>query len=97
MGLSEGAITSSYVTGSVIGKSENVGGLVGNSEGAITSSYATSSVTGFDTVGGLVGFSEGVPSPPVMRRARWIVVIVGQAAWWRFLMVTSPPVIPRAQ
>ena len=53
-GWSDGSITSSYATGTVMG-ADYVGGLVGISEGTIASSYAMSTVSGVSYVGGLVG------------------------------------------
>jgi len=59
VGANFGAITNSYVTGSVTGKND-VGGLVGyNKEGTINNSYATCTVNGTKYVGGLVGGNEG--------------------------------------
>ena len=65
VGYSEGAITNSYVTGSVSGN-RSIGGLVGaNGDrfsfvfGTITNSYATGSVSGDERVGGLVGQNGG--------------------------------------
>ena len=56
-GSNSGTITASYATGSVSGRDNYVGGLVGanSSGGAITASYATGSVSGDNYVGGLVG------------------------------------------
>ena len=50
-----GAISSSYSSANVTGRSNYVGGLVGYSLAGITSCYATGSVTGNGDVGGLVG------------------------------------------
>ena len=58
MGISEGAIASSYSTGSVTGDNR-VGGLVGVSAGTITSSYSTGNVSGDSDVGGFVGSDIG--------------------------------------
>ena len=61
VGISEGAITSSYATGSVTGF-DTVGGLVGYSDSGstITSSYATGTVDSGDSrAGGLVAISYG--------------------------------------
>ena len=64
---------------SVLGRS-NVGGLVGVNRGFITSSYATGDVIGNDSGkcrrlggGSMIG---GVPSRPVMPRARWMAMIM---------------------
>jgi filamentous hemagglutinin family protein len=55
VGDNDGAISNSYVTGSVSGTT-HVGGLVGvNYDGSISNSYATASVIGDTRVGGLVG------------------------------------------
>ena len=56
-GSNSGTITASYATGSVSGRDNYVGGLVGDnsSGGTITASYATGSVSGDNYVGGLVG------------------------------------------
>ena len=53
VGVSEGSITSSTVSGSVSGEYD-VGGLVGGLEGTITSCTTTCSVSGYGYVGGLV-------------------------------------------
>ena len=57
------AIRSTYVTGSIVGVTENsgfVGGLVGYTEdSSVQASYATSSVTGQSDTGGLVGGVTG--------------------------------------
>ncbi len=61
VGLNEGVIGNSYVTGTVSAVGEdNVGGLVGDnaSTGQITFSHATANVTGATNVGGLVGVNE---------------------------------------
>ena len=58
VGYSAGTITSSYVTGTVMGD-DRVGGLAGFSAGTITSSCSTGMVMGDDRVGGLVGGSSG--------------------------------------
>ncbi len=61
VGLSYGAITNSYATGSVSGTIYYIGGLVGRNYSAITNSYATGSVTGSGSgiyIGGLVGWNE---------------------------------------
>ena len=67
-GSNSGTITASYATGSVSGRDNYVGGLVGDnsSGGAITASYATGSVSGDNYVGGLVGAnsSESPPATP---------------------------------
>ena len=57
----EGASMSrSYAIGSVFGRDDNVGGLVGESRGSISDSYAIASVSGRgDYVGGLVGRNGG--------------------------------------
>ena len=56
-GSSDGAIISSYATGTVMG-GHYIGGLVGSNEnGNIRSSYAMVMVTGMTQVGGLVGYS----------------------------------------
>ena len=56
-----GTISASYATGSVSGRDNQVGGLVGENGGTITASYATGSVSGGNSiVGGLVGFNSGV-------------------------------------
>lgn len=61
VGYNSGAISSSYVAGSVTGGGySSVGGLVGGNEGSIKGSYAAGSVTGSDgSVGGLVGYHMG--------------------------------------
>jgi hypothetical protein len=62
VGFNSGTLTACYVTGSVSGAGNSVGGLVGaNSSGMITTCYATDSVSGTSLVGGLVGMnSSGV-------------------------------------
>ena len=57
MGYSEGTVTGSYATGSVMGSGSSVGGLVGYNgiDATVMGSYATVSVTGSGFVGGLVG------------------------------------------
>ena len=72
VGSNYGAITASYVTGSVSGDmSENalswgvpvgVGGLAGVNQGTISSSYFTGDVSGDWCVGGLVGGNMGAVS-----------------------------------
>ncbi len=61
IGLNEGVVGKSYVTGTVSAAGENnVGGLVGDnaSTGQISGSHATANVTGANNVGGLVGINE---------------------------------------
>ena len=60
VGLNNGEIRGSYVTGRISGI-ENVGGLVGINSffGEISGSYSTSQVSGDDDVGGLVGDNRG--------------------------------------
>ncbi|MEI7667039.1 MAG: YDG domain-containing protein, partial [Synechococcaceae cyanobacterium ELA263] len=59
VGINNGIISGSYVTGSVSGSSF-VGGLVGAhyDPGAITQSYSNASVNGVNSVGGLVGLQQ---------------------------------------
>ncbi|MCL2698774.1 MAG: FecR domain-containing protein [Defluviitaleaceae bacterium] len=57
-GKNDGAITSSYATGTVNGDS-NVGGLVGSNSGTITNTYAAGQVNGDSNVGGLAGENLG--------------------------------------
>ncbi len=60
VGYNEGAITSCYTTGVVVGADTVVGGLVGyNWVGTITSCYTTCSVSGGVFVGGLAGINYG--------------------------------------
>jgi hypothetical protein len=60
VGLINGAtITSCYSTGSVIGNSSSIGGLVGSGDGTITSCYSTCTVKGTWNVGGLIGSGSG--------------------------------------
>jgi 5-hydroxyisourate hydrolase-like protein (transthyretin family) len=60
VGRSESTVTKSYVTGSVTGNGNYVGGLVGqNEDGTVKTSYATGDVTSTGSqVGGLVGSNE---------------------------------------
>jgi hypothetical protein len=61
---SDGTMSDSYATGTVIGNKWIisggfwVGGLVGSNEGTVSDSYATGSVTGYWGVGGLVGRND---------------------------------------
>ena len=56
VGYNDGAISHSYVTGTVTGNATNIGGLVGENRNSISNSYATGTVTGNATnIGGLVG------------------------------------------
>ena len=48
-------ITNSYVTGTVSGNSQNIGGLAGYNSGTISNSYFSGTVSGNNYVGGLVG------------------------------------------
>ena len=66
VGQNNGAVVSSYATGSVDGGNQldTVGGLVGENGGTIIASYATATTTAlatnrFDVVGGLVGRNDG--------------------------------------
>ncbi|WP_426197581.1 YDG domain-containing protein, partial [Massilia sp. DWR3-1-1] len=54
-----GAISNSYVSGTVAGVSA-VGGLVGTNAGTITGSYATGAVSGSEKIGGMVGINAGI-------------------------------------
>ena len=83
-GSNSGTITASYATGSVSGRDNYVGGLVGDnsSGGAITASYATGSVSGDNYVGGLVGAnSSGITASyatgSVSGRATYVGGLVG--------------------
>ena len=59
-GVSLGTINNAYVSGTISGTDDNVGGLVGyNSEGdGITNSYTIVTVSGNDSIGGLVGYNQ---------------------------------------
>ncbi|WP_234993048.1 MULTISPECIES: InlB B-repeat-containing protein [unclassified Paenibacillus] len=60
-----GTISNSYASGSVTGKSSNVGGLIGYNyfSGTISNSFATGSVTGGgSSAGGLIGYNLGTIS-----------------------------------
>ena len=59
-GVSLGTINNAYVSGTISGTGDNVGGLVGyNSEGdGITNSYTLVTVSGNDSIGGLVGYNQ---------------------------------------
>ena len=59
-GVSLGTINNAYVSGTISGTADNVGGLVGNNaEGdGITNSYTIVTVSGNDSIGGLVGYSR---------------------------------------
>ncbi len=57
VGLNDGMVNNSYVTGSVSGNHGVVGGLVGINSGTVNNSYSTGNVTGSDDVGGLVGLN----------------------------------------
>lgn len=61
VGRNAGEIKCSYSTGSVIGKYDNIGGLVGENhyQGRIIECYSTSDVEGRYSVGGLVGYHDG--------------------------------------
>ena len=54
VGMGEGSISGSYVTGNVKGF-DSVGGLIGFAKGEVLGSYALSDVAGVTNVGGLVG------------------------------------------
>ena len=54
-----GTASDSYATGSVMGTSNHVGGLVGWNYNAVIGCHATGSATGRDYVGGLVGWNDG--------------------------------------
>jgi len=60
VGLNEGIITNCYVTGSVKGTAEEIGGLVGyhKNAGTITNSYSACAVEGTHFLGGLIGRNE---------------------------------------
>ena len=64
VGQNEGAVVSSYATGSASGDSgtDTVGGLVGENDGTIIASYAATATaaidSNFDFVGGLVGRND---------------------------------------
>ena len=50
-------VSNSYVTGTVTGSTNDVGGLIGNfQDGVVNNSYADCTVTGLDKVGGLIGY-----------------------------------------
>jgi len=56
VGHNQGAVSNSYVTGSVTGEGSYVGGLIGCiNDASVTNSYSTGSMTGDSWVGGLVG------------------------------------------
>ena len=59
-GVSLGTINNAYVSGTISGTGDNVGGLVGNNaEGdGITNSYTLVTVSGNDSIGGLVGYNR---------------------------------------
>ena len=59
VGDNGGAVTASYVSGTVRGASDVVGGLVGLNWGQVRVSYASGAVEGDDDIGGLVGRSNG--------------------------------------
>jgi hypothetical protein len=54
----QGTVANSYATGTVIGKGNCVGGLVGYNNGNVIGSYAIGPVAGVNDVGGLVGRNE---------------------------------------
>jgi len=56
VGDNYGAITNSYVMGTVTGTGTSVGGLVGYNESSISDSYTSGSVEGNQYTGGLVGY-----------------------------------------
>jgi len=64
VGLNQGVIWRSYVTGRVRGDEDSggeaVGGLVGINRGVVGGSYATGEVSGDERVGGLVGVTTGM-------------------------------------
>jgi hypothetical protein len=54
-----GTIRNSYVTGTVLGLYDYVGGIAGNNAATITNTYSTANITGNSRVGGLIGISSG--------------------------------------
>ena len=54
-----GTVRESYSGGSVTGRHDIVGGLVGRNDGAVHKSFAANSVVGSRNVGGLVGYNRG--------------------------------------
>ncbi len=61
-GRNSGAITNSYVTGSILGYSGDTGGLVGYNTGTIAHSHAEVDLAGQgrpNNAGGLVGYNQG--------------------------------------
>ena len=64
VGYNDGAISDSYATGEVSGRSQDVGGLVGSNAGAISTSHAAVNVSGDNkgNFGGLVGSNTGIIS-----------------------------------
>ncbi|MBI5658973.1 MAG: S-layer family protein [Nitrosomonadales bacterium] len=59
VGSNSGAISNSYVSGSVSGSGDWVGGLVGGNSGTITNSYVSGTASGGSKVGGLAGYNSG--------------------------------------
>ena len=59
VGLNNGDITASYITGKVSGEGDIIGGLTGDNTGTITSTYTAVDVSGSLLVGGLVGWNTG--------------------------------------
>ena len=57
--IMDGAVSSSFSTGSVSGSHYAIGGLVGDNGGSISSSFSTVDVSGDDRNGGLVGNNGG--------------------------------------
>jgi len=58
VGVNEGVVDTSYMTGTVSGAGK-VGGIVGWNIGTVESSYATGNVSGNNRIGGLVGDNNG--------------------------------------
>ncbi len=58
VGRSEGEVSASYTTGTVLGRF-SAGGLVGRNLGTVVVSYSTAAVSGNSNLGGLVGWNEG--------------------------------------
>lgn len=59
VGLNEGRIENSYVTGANVSSNMYAGGLVGFNQGVITASYASGTVSSDFYAGGLVGVNVG--------------------------------------
>ena len=62
VGNSDGTVSNSYASGTVVGITFSIGGLLGNNGGTTINCYVNCNVTGDVYVGGLVGYNHGTIS-----------------------------------